>query len=163
MNRLKTEVYAADTTGMGRRREAAYGGVLRKSEQAPMPVRAASTWQMEGGVKSSDVGFRELVLECCGLRVDVKNFLAWADGEPLELRIMEFALLANLVQAPGELKTREELSGYLWEDAESHSTRTIDVHIQRIRAALAERSSRDYIRSVRGLGYRFAPPGSEED
>lgn len=112
-----------------------------------------------GGVGSAEVGFRDLVLESGGIRVDVKNFLAWVDGEPLELRIMEFALLASLMLYPGELKTRKELCEYLWEDAESHSARTIDVHLMRIRAALAERSCHDYISSVRGLGYRFTPPG----
>lgn len=160
INRLKVEAPTTDTINMSRREEAAAGDVAGESEHATMPVPAAPTGEPEDGVKSSEVGFRDLVLEYGGIRIDVKNFRAWVHAEPLELRLMEFALLANLMLTPGELKTRIELSEYLWEEeAKSHSTRTIDVHVQRLRAAVAENSCHDYIRSVRGLGYRFTPPG----
>jgi DNA-binding winged helix-turn-helix (wHTH) protein len=45
------------------------------------------------------------------------------------------------------------------------SSRTIDVHIRRIRAALAEKSDYEYIHTIRGLGYRFepCPKGTQED
>jgi DNA-binding response OmpR family regulator len=74
--------------------------------------------------------------------------------------------LVALASAPEEIKSREELAKEVWGRAEVGSSRTIDVHIRRIRAALEERSSYRYIHTARGLGYRFqAKPrnGTGED
>ncbi len=76
-------------------------------------------------------------------------------GEPLDLRPKEFELLAALAACPGELKSREELAKEVWGHAGVGFSRTIDVHIRRIRASLAEKSDYEYVHTVRGLGYRF--------
>jgi DNA-binding response OmpR family regulator len=73
----------------------------------------------------------------------------------VNFRLKEFELLAALAARPGELKSREELAKEVWRHAGVGSTRTIDVHIRRIRAALAEKSDYEYVHTVRGLGYRF--------
>ena len=75
-------------------------------------------------------------------------------GEPLNLRLKEFELLMALASHPGELKSREELAKEVWGHAGVGSSRTIDVHIRRIRTSLSA-SDYEYIHTARGLGYRF--------
>ena len=86
-------------------------------------------------------------------------------GETLGLRLKEFELLAVLAAQPGELRSREELAKQVWGHAGVGSSRTIDVHIRRIRASLAERSDYEYVHTARGLGYRFEarPKGAGDD
>ena len=103
----------------------------------------------------ASLGARGRVLEAGDLWLDTKNFTASVKGEPLGLRLKEFGLLAALAAYPGELKSREELAQEVWDHAGVGSSRTIDVHIRRIRAALEEKSDYEYVHTVRGLGYRF--------
>lgn len=107
---------------------------------------------------------RGKILEAGDLWLDTKNFTATVKDEPLNLRLKEFELLASLAERPGELKNREELAKEVWGHAGVGSSRTIDVHIRRIRAALEEKSDYEYIHTARGLGYRFEvrPKGFEE-
>src|SRR4028119_1885048 len=105
--------------------------------------------------KRGETGGRGKIIEAGDLQLDTKNFTARAGGESLELRLKEFELLAALASTPGELRSREELAKEVWGHAGVGSSRTIDVHIRRIRAALEEKSSYDFIHTARGLGYRF--------
>ena len=111
--------------------------------------------RINANLKRSETGGRGKILEAGDLQLDTKNFTARIKGEPLDLRLKEFELLAALASAPGELKSREELAKQVWGHAGVGSSRTIDVHIRRIRAALEEKSSYRYIHTARGLGYRF--------
>jgi DNA-binding response OmpR family regulator len=111
--------------------------------------------RINANLKRSETGQRGKILEAGDLQLDTKNYTARVAGEPLDLRLKEFELLAALASAPGELKSREELAKEVWGHAGVGSSRTIDVHIRRIRAALEERSSYQYIHTARGLGYRF--------
>src|SRR5919199_1213123 len=101
------------------------------------------------------LGTRGKILEAGDLSLDTKNFSAQVKGEPLNFRLKEFELLAALAARPGELKSREELAKEVWGHAGVGSSRTIDVHIRRIRATLEEKSTYEYIHTARGLGYRF--------
>ena len=111
--------------------------------------------RINANLKRSETGQRGKILEAGDLQLDTKNFTASVGEEPLDLRLKEFELLAALASAPGELKSREELAKEVWGHAGVGSSRTIDVHIRRIRAGLDERSSYQYIHTARGLGYRF--------
>src|ERR671915_356307 len=97
------------------------------------------------------------LIEAGDIQLDTKNFTPGAGDEPLDLRLKEFELLAALASTPGELRSREELAKEVWGHAGVGSSRTIDVHIRRIRAALEQNSSYEYIHTARGLGYRFEP------
>ena len=101
-------------------------------------------------------GLRGRILEDGDLWLDTKNFTARVKGEPLNLRLKEFELLVALASQPGELRSREELAKEVWGHAGVGSSRTIDVHIRRIRATLAG-SDYEYVHTARGLGYRFEP------
>ncbi len=112
--------------------------------------------RINANLKRSETGQRGRVIEAGDLQLDTKNYTACIKGEPLDLRLKEFELLAALASAPRELKSREELAKEVWGHAGVGSSRTIDVHIRRIRAALEEKSSSyEYIHTARGLGYRF--------
>ena len=100
--------------------------------------------------------------EAGDLWLDTKNFTARVKGEALNLRLKEFELLVALALQPGELKSREELAKEVWGHAGVGSSRTIDVHIRRIRASLSK-SDYEYVHTARGLGYRFEPRPKSED
>jgi DNA-binding response OmpR family regulator len=108
-----------------------------------MPTSGASRWASGA------------ILEAGDLLLDTKNYTVSVKGDPLELRLKEFGLLAALASAPGDLKSREELAKEVWGSAGVGASRVIDVHIRRLREALEERSSYEYVHTVRGLGYRF--------
>ncbi len=118
--------------------------------------------RINANLKRSSIGARGKVLESGEIMLDTKNYLAKVNGEPLDLRLKEFELLATLASSPGELKSREDLAKTVWGHAGVGSSRTIDVHIRRVRAALAEKSSHEYIQTARGLGYRFEPRPGED-
>src|ERR671916_3365827 len=62
-------------------------------------------------------GMRGKILEFGDLWLDTKNFTARLKGEPLDLRLKEFELLAALASRPGELKSRQELAKEVWGEA----------------------------------------------
>jgi DNA-binding response OmpR family regulator len=113
--------------------------------------------RINANLKRGETGSRGKIIEAGDLQLDTKNFTAHAAGEPLELRLKEFELLTALASTPGELRSREELAKKVWGHAGVGSSRTIDVHIRRIRAALEQKSAYEYVHTAYGLGYRFEP------
>jgi DNA-binding response OmpR family regulator len=79
--------------------------------------------------------------------------LASIDGQELELRTKEFDLLMTLASRPGVVQTRENLLRQVWGRDYDVDTRTIDVHINRLRSRLS--ASQVEIETVRGVGYRL--------
>jgi DNA-binding response OmpR family regulator len=112
--------------------------------------------RMKANLKRSTAspGTRGRILEAGDLWIDTKNFTARVKEEPLSLRLKEFEVLSALASQPGELKSREELAKEVWGHAGVGSSRTLDVHIRRIRSSLAV-SDYEYIHTARGVGYRF--------
>ena len=109
------------------------------------------------------IGERDEVFRVGGITIDLKNVLVTVDGEPMDFRLREFELLVALAAKPGRLRTRKELASKIWGDADARSSRTIDVHVRRVRSKLAERTGHDYVRTVRGFGYRLVEPGPSPD
>src|SRR3712207_6263563 len=70
--------------------------------------------RINANLKRSETGGRGKILESGDLQLDTKNFTAYLKGEPLDLRLKEFELLAALASAPGELKSRQELAKEVW-------------------------------------------------
>lgn len=92
----------------------------------------------------------DLLIEPGQLRVCVS-------GAPVKLRLKEFQLLVSLATQPGILKTRQNLAQEVWGYDFMPSSRTIDVHIRRLRQAIEDPSEYLYVHTVHGMGYRFAP------
>ena len=92
--------------------------------------------------------------------VDVGSHQALLDGEELHLTPTEFRLLRSLVERSGRTQSRQQLLERAW-SVESHisdriQTRTVDMHVRRLRAKLGRVG--DWIETVRGFGYRFRVP-----
>ncbi len=73
-------------------------------------------------------------------------------GAPTQLRPLEYKLLQLLVSDPGRVFTREELLEQVWEMRGDINTRTVDVHVRRLRVSLGPAA--DVIETVHGFGYR---------
>lgn len=86
-----------------------------------------------------------------GLRLDVQTKQATLDGEPLTLTTQEFELLKALMLSPDAALTREELLRTAWGYQGIGETRTVDVHIQRLRRKIGSAN----IETVYKLGYRL--------
>lgn len=86
--------------------------------------------------------------------IDEGAYTATVNGRSLDLTYTEFELLKYLVQHPGRVLSREQLLSAVWGYDFFHGTRTVDVHIRRLRAKLGPEF--DYcIGTVRNVGYRF--------
>jgi DNA-binding response OmpR family regulator len=107
------------------------------------------------------LGTRE-VIEVGDLRIEPAEFRVTVAGEPARLRLKEFQLLLALAREPGSLMTRQRLAREVWGYDHLASSRTIDVHIRRLRQAVEEPSAFTYIQTVQGVGYRFEPLARRE-
>jgi two-component system phosphate regulon response regulator PhoB len=87
------------------------------------------------------------------LIIDRASHRVTLDGEELQLTATEFKLLAMLVERRGRVQTRPQLLETVWDAQPDIQTRTVDMHVQRLRAKLGELG--DLIETVRGFGYRF--------
>ncbi|HEY7186471.1 MAG TPA: response regulator transcription factor [Vicinamibacterales bacterium] len=90
------------------------------------------------------------------LRIDWQRSEAFRNDVPLKLSARQFQLLAYLVERRGQLVTREQLQRDVWGFADDVSTRTVDMHIVRLRKAIERNpASPRLVVTVQGLGYRF--------
>ncbi|MCZ6513279.1 MAG: response regulator transcription factor, partial [Nitrospinae bacterium] len=87
------------------------------------------------------------------LTVDFLKHEVTVKGQLIQLTLTEFKLLSSLLDNVGQVKTREFLLDHIWEHGEGVISRTIDTHIQRLRTKL--KSAGRYIKTIRGVGYRF--------
>ena len=92
-----------------------------------------------------------------GLVIDFERYEVHVQGEPVDLTYKEFELLKFLSTHPGKPFTREVLLDKVWGYDYYGGTRTVDVHIRRLRAKL-ESGRTIYIETVRNIGYKFVPP-----
>jgi len=91
------------------------------------------------------------------LAVDMARREATFNGESLTLTTKEFDLLAHLAGHPGRIFTRDQLLARLWGIDYDGDGRTVDVHVSWLRSKLRARDGHNYFRTVRGVGYAFAP------
>ncbi len=97
---------------------------------------------------------RELIA-AGGVEIDEEAYVARLDGRALDLTYTEFELLKFLAQHPNKVFSREQLLSDVWGWDYFGGTRTVDVHVRRLRAKLGEADS--LIGTVRNVGYRFVP------
>lgn len=112
------------------------GAVLRRVRQSP-PAGV-------GGGKVYRVG---------PFSVDTGATRATLNGEELDLTPTEYRLLQVLIERRGRVQSRRQLLEAVWEVTANIATRTVDMHVQRLRTKLADEA--EWIETVRGFGYRF--------
>ena len=99
------------------------------------------------------------VLEGGGIQIDPDRHLVFVRGEDVHLRRKEFELLSLLMENAGRLLTRDVLIDRVWGSDYFGDTKTLDVHIKRLRTHVEEDpSSPKLITTIRGVGYRFDAP-----
>lgn len=85
--------------------------------------------------------------------LDAETHRVTRSGEDIKLGPTEFRLLSTLIEKPGRVWTREQLLDRVWGLDNYVDTRTVDVHVGRLRKALSGTKGSDPIRTVRGAGY----------
>src|SRR5699024_5612516 len=106
--------------------------------------------QAQGSEGSSNV------LEAGGVRVDVDRYVVTVRGEDLQLPLKEFELLEMLVRNAGRVMTRDQLIDRVWGSDYVGDTKTLDVHVKRLRTKIEENPSKpELLVTLRGLGYKF--------
>ncbi|MGJ0535366.1 MAG: phosphate regulon transcriptional regulator PhoB [Methylocystis sp.] len=95
-------------------------------------------------------------IESGSLRLDPVTHRVTGNGIQLELGPTEFRLLHYLMSNPERVHSRSQVLDRVWGDRVFVEDRTVDVHIRRLRQALAASGHEDMIQTVRGVGYRFS-------
>lgn len=98
--------------------------------------------------------FDEDVLHFHDLELNTATYQATVAGEPRNLTYMEYELLRFFVSNPGRVWSREQILSRVWGYDYFGGSRTVDVHVRRLRAKLGEERS-SWITTVRSVGYRF--------
>lgn len=99
-------------------------------------------------------------VQAAGVVIDESNFIARVHGRTIDLTYKEFELLHFLTGHPGRVFTRDQLLSEVWGTDYFGGTRTVDVHVRRLRAKLGDHEG--LISTVRGVGYGFARTHHEE-
>ena len=103
-------------------------------------------------------GAEERFREAGDVRVDLDTRRVFVRGDEVHLRRKEFELLALLVENAGRVLTRDVLIDRVWGSDYIGDTKTLDVHVKRLRSRIEVDPSRPVlITTVRGVGYRFDP------
>ncbi len=90
------------------------------------------------------------------LAIDPARHEVSVDGKPVKMGLAEFKLLKFLIGYPEHVFTRSQLLDSVWGDHVFIEERTVDVHVLRLRKALAAAGAQHLIQTVRGLGYRLS-------
>jgi two-component system phosphate regulon response regulator PhoB len=85
--------------------------------------------------------------------MDISSHRVRRNGEAIALGPTEFRLLRHFLEHPGRVFSRERLLDAVWSHDPEIDTRTVDVHVRRLRQALNAGSRPDLIRTVRSAGY----------
>ncbi|NNC11685.1 response regulator transcription factor [Planctomonas sp. JC2975] len=100
-------------------------------------------------------------IQASGVTIDEASYSAKVHGRPLDLTFKEFELLRFLATHPSRVFTREQLLSEVWGYDYFGGTRTVDVHVRRLRAKLGD--SESLIGTVRNVGYRFNVIDDDEE
>ena len=100
----------------------------------------------------------EEVLRVGGLHLDTERYEVTVDGVPVKLPLKEFQILVLLMSNPGRVVTRDTFIDRVWGYDYVGDTKTLDVHIKRLRARIEPNPNRpERIVTVRGVGYKLTP------
>jgi two-component system response regulator RegX3 len=106
--------------------------------------------------RGQDVELVPDVVEAGGVRMDVERHEVAVEGKPVKLALKEFELLEMLLRNAGRVMTRGQLIDRIWGADYVGDTKTLDVHVKRLRAKLeTDPGNPEHLLTVRGLGYKF--------
>lgn len=106
--------------------------------------------------ETEELPLDDQILEGGRVRMDVDSHTVTVDGELVSMPLKEFDLLEYLLRNAGRVLTRGQLIDRIWGADYVGDTKTLDVHVKRLRSKIEEEPSRPrYLVTVRGLGYKF--------
>jgi two-component system phosphate regulon response regulator PhoB len=100
------------------------------------------------------------VLAAGGVRLDPGAHRVTVEDVEIELTATEFKLLRLLMERVGRVQSRTDLLQTVWQAQPDIQTRTVDMHVQRLRTKLGPAG--DCVETVRGVGYRFRVPPARD-
>ncbi|OFS21277.1 response regulator transcription factor [Corynebacterium sp. HMSC04H06] len=119
-------------------------------------IRAVLRRGHEAAPAAEEQAFDEQILEGGRVRMDVERHTVCVDGDPVPMPLKEFDLLEYLLRNAGRVLTRGQLIDRIWGADYVGDTKTLDVHVKRLRSKIeAEPSQPKHLVTVRGLGYKF--------
>jgi two-component system response regulator RegX3 len=99
---------------------------------------------------------QDAVLAAGPIRMDVERHVVAVEGQPVMLPLKEFDLLELLLRNAGRVLTRSQLIDRVWGSDYVGDTKTLDVHVKRLRAKIEpDPANPSYLLTVRGLGYKL--------
>lgn len=123
------------------------------------PAEVEARLRLAVGKLTSATSANNGLIRAGELTIDPDTYAAKLKGRPLDLTYKEFELLKFLAQHPGRVFTRDQLLREVWGYDYFGGTRTVDVHVRRLRAKLGTEHD-SMIGTVRQVGYKFVlPPG----
>jgi two-component system response regulator RegX3 len=106
--------------------------------------------------RGEDIHISDGVLTAGPVRMDIERHVVSINGENQALPLKEFELLEFLIRNSGRVLTRSQLIDRVWGSDYFGDTKTLDVHIKRLRAKIeSDPANPKFIQTVRGLGYKF--------
>jgi two-component system response regulator RegX3 len=104
----------------------------------------------------SDATDEGAILEVGPVRMDTDRHVISVNGEQVAIPLKEFELLEFLMRNPGRVLTRVQLIDRVWGSDYVGDTKTLDVHVKRLRAKIEkDPANPEYIQTVRGMGYKM--------
>jgi len=120
-------------------------------------LKRAGSWTQKPAPKAAQGGERDSgVVKLGPIVLDADRCEVRVQGRPLDFSRTEFKLLSVLAKNPGRVHTRDELLSQVWGYESDTETRTVDMHVLRVREKLG--SSAECLETVRGFGYRMIIP-----
>jgi two-component system phosphate regulon response regulator PhoB len=130
--------------------------VVKPFSPRELVLRIAAVLRRVGSSEAPMAPAERIVIGC--LEIDVGQHRVRVAGQEVPLTTLEFKLLCDLAQRRGRVAHRDDLLERVWGYAPGIETRTVDTHVKRLRDKLG--AARDYIETVRGVGYRLRAEGS---
>ncbi len=122
--------------------------LVRPFSPAELELRVARARHGANGAEAADV------VRAGSLELNLANYQASIEGEPLDFTYMEYELLRFLMTNPNRVFPREALLNAVWGYDYYGGARTVDVHVRRVRAKLGEKHAARLV-TIRSVGYRF--------
>ena len=126
--------------------------VTKPYSKAELVARIRAVLRRQGDVSNPQEG----VITAGPVRIDVERHQVNINNELISLPLKEFELLEFLVRNSGRVLTRAQLIDRVWGSDYFGDTKTLDVHVKRLRAKIeSDPANPVYIQTIRGLGYKF--------
>ena len=127
--------------------------VVKPFSAKELLARIRALLRRAGKAKMTDA---QKQIELGGIRLDDLSHRVTIKGGPIHLGPTEYRLLHFFMENPDRVFSRDQLLNGVWGSQVIVEERTVDVHIRRLRKALADFSVEHYIQTIRGTGYRFS-------